>query len=113
MHDRVELAAVEPAQQIGRRHEFDELAVREIAPFAVAAQHIVDGNPTNTQSCLDGGGNATGFLCYNDTVTPANGLNGQQLANPFASGATLGEIDRTTTQTTSPTGTRCATRHPR
>ena len=44
VHDGVELAAVEPAQQIGRRHEFGELAAGEIAPFAVAAEHIVDGN---------------------------------------------------------------------
>jgi outer membrane receptor protein involved in Fe transport len=61
----------------------------------------VDGNATNAQPCLDGGGNPTGLLCFNDTVTPANGLNGQQLVNTFPAGATLGEIDRTFTQTTS------------
>ena len=32
--------------------------------------------------------------------TPAFGLNGVQLANPFAPGAILGEIDRTTTRST-------------
>ena len=32
--------------------------------------------------------------------TPANGLNGAQLANPFDPGAVLGENDRTTTQST-------------
>ncbi len=38
MDDGVELAAVEPAQQVGRRHEIGELAGGEIAPFAVAAE---------------------------------------------------------------------------
>ena len=56
-------------------------------------QSTLDGNSTNVEPCAN-----PALLCYNDTVTPANGLNGQQLANPFASGATLGEIDRTTTQ---------------
>ena len=59
-------------------------------------QQTVDGNSTNVQPCA----NAL-LLCFNDASTPANGLNGTQLANPFASGATLGEIDRTRTQTTS------------
>ncbi len=38
MHHRVELAAVEPAQQVRRRHEVGELAAGEVAPFAVAAE---------------------------------------------------------------------------
>jgi iron complex outermembrane receptor protein len=59
-------------------------------------EHIVDGNPTNTQPCDD-----PTLLCYNDAATPANGLNGQQLANPFPSNAALGEIDRSTILTTS------------
>jgi outer membrane receptor protein involved in Fe transport len=59
-------------------------------------QSTADGNSTDAQTCTD-----PGFLCFNDAVTPANGLNGQPLANPFPSNATLGEIDRTTTQTTS------------
>jgi outer membrane receptor protein involved in Fe transport len=59
-------------------------------------QTTVDGNSTNAQPCND-----PAFLCFNDAVTPANGLNGQPLPNPFSPGATLGEIDRTTTQTTS------------
>jgi outer membrane receptor protein involved in Fe transport len=62
-------------------------------------EHIVDGNPTNAQPCDD-----PTKLCYNDTSTPANGLNGQQLNNPFPSNAVLGEIDRSTILTTS-TGT--------
>jgi outer membrane receptor protein involved in Fe transport len=67
-------------------------------------QSTVDGNSTDAQPCAN-----PALLCYNDAVTPANGLNGQQLANPFASGATLGEIDRTTTQTTSAGATLQAT----
>jgi iron complex outermembrane receptor protein len=59
-------------------------------------QHTVDGNPTNVQPCDD-----PTLLCYNDTVTPANGLNGQQLANTFPANATLGEIDTSTILTTS------------
>jgi outer membrane receptor protein involved in Fe transport len=59
-------------------------------------QTTVDGNSTNVQPCAD-----PTLLCFNDPNTPANGLNGQQLANPFPAGATLGEIDRTSTQTTS------------
>ena len=39
-----------------------------------------------------------GLLCFNDDVSPANGLNGVQLANPFAPDAVLGQIDRTTTR---------------
>lgn len=54
----------------------------------------VDANPTATQPCAAD----PGLLCFNDDVTPANGLNGAQLVNPFAPGAVLGEIDRTTTR---------------
>ena len=39
------------------------------------------------------------LLCFGDGSTPANGLNGQQLSNPFPASAILGEIDRTTTST--------------
>jgi outer membrane receptor protein involved in Fe transport len=60
-------------------------------------QKAVDGNPTGAQPCA---ADAT-QLCFNDDSTPANGLNGAQLANPFAPGAVLGEIDRTTTRSTS------------
>ena len=59
-------------------------------------QSTQDGNATNVQPCAD-----PTLLCFNDAITPANGLDGQQLANPFPAGATLGEIDRTWTQTTS------------
>ena len=59
-------------------------------------QTTIDGNSTNAQPCND-----PTLLCFNDGVTPANGLNGQQLTNPFSPNAVLGEIDRTRTQTTS------------
>ncbi len=59
-------------------------------------QATQDGNPTDVQPCAD-----PTLLCFGDSVTPANGLNGTQLANPFSPTATLGENDRTFTQTTS------------
>jgi iron complex outermembrane receptor protein len=66
-------------------------------------QKTQDGNPTDAQPC---DADAT-LLCFGDVnpVTglqaPANGLNGAQLANTFAPDAILGEIDRTTTRSTS------------
>jgi outer membrane receptor protein involved in Fe transport len=59
-------------------------------------QKAVDGNPTGTQPCAT---DAT-LLCFGNDTTPANGLNGAQLANPFDPTAVLGEIDRTTTRST-------------
>ncbi|KRR25777.1 hypothetical protein CQ14_20025 [Bradyrhizobium lablabi] len=63
-------------------------------------QKTVDGNPTETKPCI---GDPT-LLCFNeeDTVpgAPANGLNGVQLANTFPTDAVLGQIDRTTTRST-------------
>jgi outer membrane receptor protein involved in Fe transport len=55
-----------------------------------------DGNPTGTQPCA---ADPT-LLCFGDDSTPANDLNGAQLANPFNPGAVLGENDRTTTRST-------------
>lgn len=60
-------------------------------------QRTQDGNPTGAQPCTI---NPPARLCFGDGSTPANGLNGAQLANPFAPGAVLGEIDRTTTRST-------------
>jgi len=71
------------------------------AYFRSFYQFAVNGNTTNAQPCDPSVGGAAGMLCFNNGFTPANGLNGQQLANPFAPGATLGEIDDTWTQTTS------------
>lgn len=59
-------------------------------------QKMLDANPTGTQSCT---ADPT-LLCFGDGSTPANGLNNNQLANPFAPGAVLGETDRTTTHST-------------
>jgi outer membrane receptor protein involved in Fe transport len=56
----------------------------------------VDGNPTGTQPCA---ADPT-QLCFGDSSTLANGLNGAQLANPFDPNDVLGEIDRTTTRST-------------
>src|SRR6185295_14628982 len=65
-----------------------------VAHLRVYDHRTVDGNPTETQPCA---ANA-GLLCFNDDVSPANGLNGVQLANPFAADAVLGQIDRTATR---------------
>ncbi len=59
-------------------------------------QNVLDGNPTGAQPCI---ADPT-LLCFHDGIAPANGLNGAQLANPFNPGAVLGELDRTTTQST-------------
>lgn len=65
-----------------------------VAHLRVYEHKTTDGNPTETQPCA---ANA-GLLCFGDGVSPANGLNGVQLANPFAPDAVLGQIDRTTTR---------------
>jgi iron complex outermembrane receptor protein len=65
----------------------------------------VDGNPTATQPCLLD----PTLLCFNDAAEPANGLNGVQLANPFPADAVLGQIDRTTTRSTTTGATLQAT----
>ena len=44
MHHRVELATIEPARQVRRRNEFGELAAGEVAPFAVIAETVADGD---------------------------------------------------------------------
>lgn len=58
-------------------------------------QDTQDGNPTGTQPCDD-----PTLLCFGDSSTPAYGLNGVQLSNPFPSDAFLGENDRTSTRST-------------
>ena len=66
------------------------------ANLRVFKQKTQDGNPTATEPCEAD----AGLLCFNDDDVPANGLNGTQLANPFAPGAVLGQNDRTTTKST-------------
>ena len=68
-------------------------------------QKTVDGNPTATQPCAAD----PALLCFNDDASPANGLNGVQLANPFPADAVLGQIDRTTTRSTTTGATLQAT----
>ena len=65
----------------------------------------MDGNPTATQPCAAD----PALLCFNDDSTPANGLNGVQLANPFASRRRAGQIDRTTTRSVTTGATLQAT----
>jgi outer membrane receptor protein involved in Fe transport len=70
--------------------------IEGIAHARLFNQNTQDGNPTDTQPCTD-----PTLLCFGNGTTPANGLNNSQLSNPFAPDAILGEIDRTTTKTTS------------
>jgi outer membrane receptor protein involved in Fe transport len=70
--------------------------IEGVAHVRIFQQNVVDGNPTGTQPC---GADPT-LLCFGDDVSPAKGLNGLQLANPFGPAAVLGEIDRTTTRST-------------
>ena len=65
----------------------------------------VDGNPSGAQLC---GADPT-QLCFGNDSTPANGLNGVQLANPFDANSVLGEIDRTKTRSTTVGATLQAT----
>jgi outer membrane receptor protein involved in Fe transport len=66
------------------------------AHVRVFDQKMLDANPTGTRPCAAN----RMLLCFGDDTTPANGLNGVQLANPFDAGAVLGESDRTTTHST-------------
>lgn len=75
------------------------------AHVRVFQQKTVDGNPSATKPCA---ADQT-LLCFNDDSTPANGLNGVQLANPFPDNAVLGQIDRTTTRSTTTGATLQAT----
>ena len=70
--------------------------VESSAHVRVFDQSMLDANATGTVPCA---ANHL-LLCFGDDATPANGLDGVQLANPFATGATLGELDRTTTRST-------------
>ena len=69
-------------------------------------QKTVDGNPTATQPCEPP---IRRCFASTTTMTPANGLNGVQLANPFPADAVLGQIDRTTTRSTTTGATLQAT----
>jgi outer membrane receptor protein involved in Fe transport len=69
-------------------------------------QKTVDGNPTETERCAPPD---DALLCFNDDDVPANGLNGVQLVNPFPATAVLGQIDRTTTRSTTTGATLQAT----
>jgi outer membrane receptor protein involved in Fe transport len=68
--------------------------IEGIAHVRAFDQRTQDGNPTDTQPCAD-----PTLLCYGDSSTPAFGVNGVQLSNPFPANAILGENDQTSTQT--------------
>jgi outer membrane receptor protein involved in Fe transport len=70
--------------------------IEGIAHARVLEQKMVDGNATGAMACAAD----QMLLCFGDGATPANGLNGVQLANPFAPGSVLGELDRTSTHST-------------
>ncbi len=75
------------------------------AHLRVFDQNTQDGNPTATQPCTAD----TSKLCFGNGATPAYGMNGAQLPNPFPLSATLGENDMTTTSSTTFGGTLQAT----
>ncbi len=81
---------------IGKIEATPTWTIEGSAHARVFNQNIVDGNPTGTQPCIAN----PMQLCFGNGSTPANGLNGVQLANPFDPSAVLGEIDRTTTHST-------------
>jgi outer membrane receptor protein involved in Fe transport len=70
--------------------------IEGIAHVRAFGQQVLDGNPSGARPC---DADAT-LLCFGDGASPANGLNGMQLSNPFAPDAFIGELDRTTTRST-------------
>lgn len=70
--------------------------IEGLAHVRVFDQKALDANPTGTRPCDA----VPTLLCFGDGGTPANSLDGAQLANPFDPGAVLGERDRTTTHST-------------
>jgi outer membrane receptor protein involved in Fe transport len=70
--------------------------VEGIAHARVFNQKTQDGNPTGTRPCAAD----PALLCFGDDSTPATGLNGAQLVNPFDPSAILGENDRMRTRST-------------
>jgi iron complex outermembrane receptor protein len=69
-------------------------------------QKTVDGNPSETQPCAFPN---DALLCFNDDSSFANGVNGVPIVNPFPADAVLGQIDRTTTRSTTTGATLQAT----
>jgi outer membrane receptor protein involved in Fe transport len=70
--------------------------IESSAHVRVFDQKTLDANPTGAQPCA---ADPT-LLCFGDGSAPANGLNGAQLTNPFDPNSVPGEIDRTTTRST-------------
>jgi outer membrane receptor protein involved in Fe transport len=67
------------------------------AHYRAFSQHTQDGNPSanGVQPCA-----ADATLLCNQDGSPTNGLNNQQLTNPFSASQIIGENDRTSTSTT-------------
>jgi outer membrane receptor protein involved in Fe transport len=84
------------ANLTGRVEVTPTWTVEGVAHVRAFGQQVLDGNPSATQPCA---ADAT-LLCFNSDTTPANGLNGMQLSNPFAPGTFIGQLDRTTTRST-------------
>jgi len=76
-----------------------------VAHVRVYEQRVLDANPTGTHPC---GADPT-LLCFGDNDAPANGLDGNQLANTFPAGSVLAELDRTLTRSTTTGGSLQAT----
>jgi outer membrane receptor protein involved in Fe transport len=78
----------------------DKWTIESVAHYRAFSQQTQDGNPTGAEPCAAD----NTLLCFGDpnpvtaVQSPANGLNGQQLANTFGN-AVLGENDRTFTNT--------------
>ena len=99
-HNQMVMATLEGKLQVS-----DTFSIAGTLYYRFYNQNHVDGNGTDAQPC---GADPT-LLCFNDEVSPANGTNGQQLANPFVPNDTPGEIDRNSTQTNSVGATLQAT----
>jgi outer membrane receptor protein involved in Fe transport len=84
---------VEYLNLLGQVEATPSWTIEGSAHVRIFDQRIVDGNPTGTQPCIN-----PALLCFGNDMTPAFGLNGVQLANPFPPDAILGEIDRNDTQ---------------
>ncbi len=80
----------------GKVEATPEWTIEGSAHVRIYGQNTLDANPTGTRPCAAD----PALLCFGNGVTPANGLDGAQLANPFDPGAVLGERDRTNTRST-------------
>ena len=91
-HNRMVMGSLQGKYRLAPSLSLDgQLYVRRLS------QHHVDGNGTDVQVCDAD----AALLCFGDGATPAKGLDGRQLGNPFGPTPTLGEIDTNRARTTS------------